>query len=76
MGYTMKKPLSIKLLNTAFKFISFFLPVKKRVLFLGSPCSETLVENGQPVYKLTCNNEIIVKTLPCHIYKTWWNLYE
>ena len=72
----MKKPLSIKLLNTAFKFISFFLPVKKRVVFLGSLCSETLMENGQLVYdKLTCNNKIIVKTLPHHIYKTWWNLY-
>ena len=65
----MKKPLSIKLLNTAFKFISFFLPVKKRVLFLGSPRSETLMENGQLVYdKLTCNKKLIVKTLPHHIW--------
>ena len=65
----MDKPISIKILNSIFKFISFFLPVKKRVLFLGSPRNRTLMENGQMVYdELNCNKKVIVKELPHNIF--------
>lgn len=61
----MSKPLSIRLINLAFKIISFFLPVKKRVLFLGSPRSETLMENTQLVYDaLDCEKMEIIRLLP------------
>ena len=65
----MSKPISIRILNSIFKIISFFLPVKKRVLFLGSPRSETLMENTQLVYdKLNCEKKIIIKTLPHSLF--------
>ena len=61
----MSKPLSIRIINFGFKIISFFLPVKKRVLFLGSPRSETLMENTKLVYdNLDCEKKVIIKTLP------------
>jgi CDP-ribitol ribitolphosphotransferase len=61
----MSKPISITILNTAFKIISFFIPVKKRALFLGSPRNSTLMENDQLVYDaLTCDKKVIVKTMP------------
>lgn len=61
----MSKPLSIRLINLAFKIISFFLPVKKRILFLGSPRSETLMENTQLVYDmLDCEKMEIIRLLP------------
>ena len=69
LGDNMDKPISIKILNSIFKFISFFLPVKKRVLFLGSPRNRTLMENGQMVYdELNCNKKVIVKELPHNIF--------
>lgn len=65
----MEKPFSIKLLNLIFKIISFFLPVKKRVLFLGSPRNRTLMENGQMVYDvLTCDKKVIVKEMPHNVW--------
>lgn len=61
----MTKPLSVKILNPIFKTISFFLPTKKRALFLGSPRNKTLMENDQLVYdELSCDKKIIVKTMP------------
>lgn len=61
----MKIPLSVLILNIVFKIISFFIPVKKRVIFLGSPRNETLMENGQLVYDmLNCDKKIIIKPMP------------
>lgn len=61
----MSKPLSIRIINLAFRIISFFLPVKKRVLFLGSPRSDTLMENTQLVYDaLECEKMEIIRLLP------------
>lgn len=61
----MSKPLSIRLINLAFRIIGFFLPVKKRVLFLGSPRSDTLMENTRLVYDmLDCEKETIIRLLP------------
>lgn len=65
----MSKPLSIKLINVIFKIISLFLPVKKRVVFLGSPRSEKLMENTQLVYdKIDCEKEIIIRLVPHSIF--------
>ena len=64
----MNKPFSLKLINFAFIIISLFLPVKNRVIFLGSPRNATLMENGQLVYDaLNCDKKIIVKQMPHHI---------
>ena len=61
----MSKPFSLKLINFVFKLISFVLPVKKRVLFLGSPRNEKLMANTQLVYdELNCNKKIIIKLMP------------
>ncbi len=69
----MTKPISIRIINAIFKIISFFLPVKKRVLFLGSPRNKTLMENGQIVYdKLTCDKMVITKPMP---HSPWDILY-
>ena len=59
---------SVIILNIIFKIISFFLPVKDRALFLGSPRNDTLMENGQMVYDaLTCDKKVIVRKIPHHL---------
>lgn len=64
----MSKPISIRIINFLFKIISFILPVKKRVLFLGSPRNEKLMANTQLVYdELRCNKKIIIKLIPHNI---------
>ena len=56
VGENMDMPFSVKLINFIFKCLSFCLPVKNRVVFLGSPRNETLMENGQLVYDvLNCD---------------------
>lgn len=61
----MDKPFSIKIINSIFKIFSSILPVKKRVLFLGSPRNATLMENDQLVYDaLTCDKKVIIKPMP------------
>ncbi len=59
------KPFYIKAINSIFKFTRLFLPIKDRVLFLGSPRNSTLMENDQLVFdKLKCDKKVIVKKLP------------
>ena len=42
--------------NSIYKIFSSILPVKRRILFLGSPRNKTLMENDQLVYDaLTCD---------------------
>ncbi|SDA62597.1 CDP-glycerol glycerophosphotransferase family protein [Methanobrevibacter millerae] len=61
----MSKPFSLKIINSIFKIISSILPVKRRVLFLGSPRNATLMENDQLVYDaLTCDKKVIIKPMP------------
>ena len=61
----MSKPLSIAILNVIFKVISFFIPVKNRVIFLGTPRNAKLMENGQLVYDaLNCDKKIIIRPMP------------
>lgn len=61
----MTKPVSVKILNIVYKIIGIFLPVKKRVVFLGSPRSEKLMENTQLVYDaLNCEKMKIIRLLP------------
>lgn len=65
----MSKPFTIKILNVLFKIISSILPVKKRVLFLGSPRNKKLMANTQLVYdKLNCEKKVIIKLFPHNIF--------
>ena len=65
----MDKPFSIKIINSIYKIFSSILPVKRRVLFLGSPRNETLMENDQLVYDaLTCDKKVIIKPMPHHLW--------
>lgn len=64
----MSKPISIKIINFLFKLISSILPIKKRILFLGSPRNKKLMANTQLVYnKINGNKKIIVKLIPHNI---------
>lgn len=64
----MSKPISIKILNIIFRLIGLCLPVKNRVIFLGSPRNSTLMENGQLVYdRLNCDKKIIIRAMPHHL---------
>ena len=65
----MSKPITLKIINAVFKIISFFLPVKKRVLFLGSPRNEKLMKNTQLVYDyINCEKKLIIKLMPHGIF--------
>ncbi len=60
----MKKPLKIKFGNIFFKFISLFLPIRKRVFFIGS-FRDKLIMNTQLVYdNLDCEKRVFTWNLP------------
>lgn len=60
----MNKPLKIKFGNIIFKFISFFLPVKKRVFFISS-LKNKLWDSSQRVYdNLDCEKKVFYWNLP------------
>lgn len=60
----MDKPLEIKLGNIFFKCISKFLPIKKRVFFIGS-FKGKLIDNMQWVYdNLDCEKKVFTWNLP------------
>lgn len=64
-----KKPISIKILNFIFKIISSLLPVKKRVLVLGSPRNPILMENTQLVYdNISHDKKVIIKQMPHSLF--------
>lgn len=65
----MSKPIPLKIINAIFKIISFFLPVKKRVVFFGSPRNEKLMKNTQLVYDyINCEKKLIIKLMPHGIF--------